>query len=145
LFVASCSSTQNVARDIPQSTSGHAPISADSIGWYDTVPGAFRAGLEAEKVVMVYFYSDDCNWCKRMMRETFTHPTVIKGINDNFIPVMIDVEKEGTVEAFNLRGIPALAFVNMGTGETFAMSVGFRTPAEMIEIISAIPSMMAEE
>lgn len=40
--------------------------------------------------MLLFFYRDNCDFCDKMKRETFTDPSVIKLINDNFFPVMIN-------------------------------------------------------
>ena len=48
------------------------------------------------KLYFVDFYTSWCGWCKKMDRETFTHPVVAKILNTYYIPVKFDAE--GTAE-----------------------------------------------
>jgi thioredoxin-related protein len=133
----SCSA-QVKTRDVPPDASEHVDASHDSIGWYTSIAGAFRKGIEVDKPVMVYFYSKSCGWCSEMEKNTFTHPTVIKSINDNFVPVYVDVESSKEVAQFELKVVPTVMFIDVVDGRTIGVSRGYRTPADMIEIFGIV-------
>ena len=40
--------------------------------------------------MLIYFYRNNCDYCKRMKDEVLTDPQIIKLINENFFPVMLD-------------------------------------------------------
>ena len=42
------------------------------------------------KNMLVYFYRDNCDYCMRMKKEVLTDPQVIRLINENFFPVMLN-------------------------------------------------------
>ena len=42
------------------------------------------------KNIFIYFYRPGCDYCEKYKKETLTDPTVIKLINENFLPVMLD-------------------------------------------------------
>jgi thioredoxin-related protein len=54
------------------------------------------------KMVLVDVYTDWCGWCKKMDKETFQDPKVIKYINDNFYAVKINAEDSKT--SFQFKG-----------------------------------------
>lgn len=45
------------------------------------------------KKIFVDIYTDWCGWCKRMDANTFTHPEIVKYINENFYAVKLDAEQ----------------------------------------------------
>jgi len=43
-----------------------------------------------DREVLIFFYRQGCDYCERMKKEVLSDPLVIKTINKNFLPVMID-------------------------------------------------------
>ena len=42
------------------------------------------------KDILLFFYRENCDYCEKMKSQTFSDSAVIKLINDNFFPVMIN-------------------------------------------------------
>ncbi|MCZ7392076.1 MAG: thioredoxin fold domain-containing protein [Candidatus Methanoperedens sp.] len=75
------------------------------------------AALEAAKVqgkpVFVYARSQYCGWCKKFEEETFTNQSVIQTLNENFISVSIDVDKQkNETRNFRVFGTPTEIFLD---------------------------------
>ena len=47
--------------------------------------------------VLIFFYKKNCEYCEKMKNETFSDPTVINIINNNFFPVKIDSRTKDTI------------------------------------------------
>ena len=43
-----------------------------------------------DKNIFILFYRPGCDYCEKMKKETLTDPEVVKIINENFMPVMIN-------------------------------------------------------
>ena len=69
---------------------------ANSINWmtWDEVQTAMK---KKPKKVWVDIYTDWCGWCKVMDKKTFSHPEVIKYMNDNFYAVKFNSEKDDNI------------------------------------------------
>lgn len=50
-----------------------------------------------EKLIFVDLYTQWCGWCKRMDNTTFTDPTIVRYLNDNFHSVRLDAETKETL------------------------------------------------
>ncbi len=44
------------------------------------------------KPVLLFFHTEWCSYCKKMMRETFTNESVVNSINQNYYAVEFDAE-----------------------------------------------------
>lgn len=53
-------------------------------------------GLPVKKI-FVDVYTDWCGWCKRLDATTFAHPEIIDYMNDHFIAVKLNAERQDTV------------------------------------------------
>lgn len=65
-------------------------VSAQQIKW-----SAIEQAAKTERTSKLYFvdfYTSWCGWCKKMDRETFKDPVVIKILNTYYIPVKFDAE-----------------------------------------------------
>ncbi len=94
------------------------------IDW-KTYPEGLKLGANTNKQIFIDFSTSWCGWCKKMDRETFTDPDVIKMLNDNFVSVRVvgdsknqlDIdgykisERDLTSREFGVRGFPAFWFL----------------------------------
>ncbi|PZX56991.1 thioredoxin-related protein [Algoriphagus ratkowskyi] len=61
------------------------------------------AATEANpKMILVDVYTDWCGWCKKMDKDTFTDPAVIKYINSTFYAVKMNAEDNK--RSFDFKG-----------------------------------------
>ena len=47
--------------------------------------------------MLFFFYRDNCDFCDKMKKETFSDASVIKLINNNFFPVMINGKSKNPI------------------------------------------------
>ena len=78
----------------------------------------------------VDYAAEWCSYCAKMERETFSDRRVAAFLNEAFVPIRVDYDRENrVVEEFNVRKIPATWFVDE-KGERISNLPGF-VPAEM--------------
>ncbi|MGC9331447.1 MAG: thioredoxin family protein, partial [Bacteroidales bacterium] len=79
------------------------------IHWMD-----FETAIEKQKqdskIIMVDMYTDWCGWCKKLEKETFSHPEIAAYINRNFHPVKFNAETTDTITYYGET------FINKGSG-----------------------------
>lgn len=63
----------------------------DKIEWL-TLEEAFARNQKAPRKILIDVYTDWCGWCKVMDKKTFTHPEVIKYVNQTYYAVKLDAE-----------------------------------------------------
>jgi thioredoxin-related protein len=73
----------------------------DKIDWMK-FEDAVKANDFSPKMLLVDVYTDWCGWCKKMDKDTFTDPKVIKYINANFYPIKLNAED--TKRTFDFKG-----------------------------------------
>mgnify|MGYP000595130479 FL=1 len=75
---------------------------------------ALAKAKQENKLVFVDFYATWCGPCKQMVEKVFTDEEVGKYMNEKFVCMQIDVEKEGwqkeTAGNFNVTVLPTLIF-----------------------------------
>lgn len=90
-----------------------------------TDPAQINADTKNKDLIYYEFTAAWCSPCKKRERTTFANPQIIKQINDNFIPVRVDLsteldqqkpENKALIDEFNVTGIP-LGVVTLKSGE----------------------------
>ncbi len=69
---------------------------SNGIKWHSYKEGVDRGKYE-KKNVFLNFYADWCGFCKKMDKETFKDPVVIAFLNENFISVKVNSDKERNI------------------------------------------------
>lgn len=70
---------------------------AGELKWERDFNKAVELAKAQNKYILVDFYTDWCKWCHVMDDKTYSDDSIIKLINDHFIAVKINPEKEGSV------------------------------------------------
>lgn len=126
-----------------------------------TIEQASEIGTDgSKKKFIVDVYTDWCGWCKVMDKKTFTDPTVIKYINDNFHVVKFNAEQREQVNykgqlyswepsgrnGINALGVellqgrlsyPTLVYLNEKL-EPITVSPGYKTPEQLLAELQAL-------
>ncbi|MFO7789856.1 MAG: DUF255 domain-containing protein [Bacteroidales bacterium] len=79
------------------------------IRWMD-IETAIEKQKQTPKTIFVDLYTDWCGWCKKLDKETFSHPTIVNYINNHFYPVKFDAEGNDTIDFYGKT------YVNKGEG-----------------------------
>jgi thioredoxin-related protein len=99
-------------------------VSAEEIRWF-----SFNKGMEIaqkhKKPVVVDFYADWCHWCQVMAKTTFKNPEIIKKMNNEYVAIKIDTQKNesityrgvryssiGFAQAIGVEGLPTVLFLD---------------------------------
>lgn len=66
------------------------------VNWV-SIEEAEKLNKENPRKLMVDVYTDWCGWCKKMDKETFSHPVIAKFINENFYAVKLNAEGKNEI------------------------------------------------
>ena len=117
------------------------------VNWV-SIEEAEKMNREKPKKIMVDVYTDWCGWCKKMDKETFSHPVIAEYINKHYYAVKLDAEgKEeikfnGTTFKFvphGSRGYHELA-AGLLSGKMSYPSVAYLN--EELQLLGAVPGYM---
>jgi thiol:disulfide interchange protein len=109
------------------------------IQWHSFESGMARGKFE-KKNVFVNFYADWCAFCKEMDRTTFKDPSVISYLNENFIAVKVNTDREQqTASMFRVQGLPDSWFFSK-QGDVIGHRPGFIPPEDLLTILKSIVS-----
>jgi len=104
---------------------------ATKVQWRDWSTEAFDVAERSGKPVLLALHTRWSEECAEMDRTTYSEPRIAANINDGFVPIRVDADRNPRVrERYNMGGFPSTVFVtpegNILTGATFLGVDGFR-------------------
>jgi len=129
----------------------------DNIHWL-----SYKQALTKSKVenipTLLYFYSDNCGWCRRFENETFTNQEVQELMNGNFAMARINsdsgeaivengekiTERQLSVQVYQVRGNPTTWFLSKDN-ERIASLPGFVEADVFIHVLRYIKDAYYKE
>ena len=123
---------------------------ADAIQWVAYDVGLEKAEAE-NKHVFIDFTAKWCGYCKKMERETFSQPEVIRMVNEHFVPVKVDGDSRDTLDIdgfkiternltkaeYGVRGYPTFWFLKPDGSKLGAIS-GYRPKDVMMDALAFV-------
>jgi thioredoxin-related protein len=118
----------------------HSPShAARGITWYEYEKGKKKAARSDKKILM-YFRTGWCGYCKKMEKQTFKNTKVVSFIKKNFVPVMIDGEKDvKTAAEYGVFSYPAYWFLSP-EGAKLRTTKGYIQPDIYLQILKFMES-----
>jgi thioredoxin-related protein len=124
-----------------------ASASSSKIGkieWYSYEDGMARGKFE-RKTVFLHFTAEWCYYCEVMEKETFKDPAIISSLNENFISIKVDYDRETrTSDFYRVRGLPDTLFV-AEDGQIIGRRPGYIPPELLKRILELILKARSQE
>jgi thioredoxin-related protein len=115
----------------------HNPAFAKEIAWTSFKEGIERSKSENKKIYL-HFYANWCGACRIMESKTFTDPAVIAYINENFIPIKVNADREQeAANLFRVRALPDNWFIDEA-GKPIGHRPGYIPPIKLKGILKML-------
>lgn len=112
-------------------------MAVSKIHWYSYEEGIGRGKREGKKIFL-NFYADWCHYCQVMEAQTFQNSAVASYLNDHFVPIQINSDKQiKIVKKYEVEGLPTTFFLSEN-GETIGAQPGFIPPDIMLPLLKYI-------
>ena len=122
--------------------SGPVPAS-EVINWHSYEEGMVVSKIEKKKVFL-HFYANWCGFCRKMAQDTFQDSDVVAFLNENFIPVRVDTDKEQqTAASYGVAGLPFTVFLT-DNGEPIIGLPGYIPADTMLKMLKEINGLELE-
>ena len=109
----------------------------ETINWRSYEEGLVVSKSEKKKVFL-HFYADWCVFCGKMAKETFQNPAVVSYLNNHFIPVRVDTDKDpATAMKYGVTGLPSTWFLTE-MGEAIGTVPGFIPPEPLLAMLKEV-------
>ena len=119
---------------------GMAACQRDSSGvWFKgDLESAQAEAMERNTVVMIEFYTDWCNWCRRLETDTFSNAEVQQELRA-FVPMQLNAEKGGAelAERFGVDTYPTMVFLDASGYETDRI-LGYLPPDRFLRRVKRV-------
>ena len=116
----------------------------NKIEWHSYEDGMARGKFE-KKTVFLHFTAEWCYYCGVMEKETFKDPAIISSLNENFISIKVDYDRETrTSEYYRVKGLPDTIFIDED-GQIIGRRPGY-IPSELLKrILESILEVRSQE
>ena len=119
------------------STAAAAATASTRIEWRSWGPDAFTEAANTETPILLSLSATWCGACHEMDARTYSEPRIAANINDSFVPIRVDVDRNPRVrERYNMGGFPTTAFLTptgeLLTGATYLGPDGMRSIVDRI-------------
>ena len=100
------------------------PNRASEIHWHTWSKDAFDEARTSGRPILLAISAVWCHWCHVMDETTYSHPSVIELINNEYVPVRVDNDVRPDInQRYNMGGWPTTAFLTASgdilTGATY--------------------------
>ncbi len=112
---------------------------------------ALQEAKQKNRPLVIDFGTEHCYWCKQLDLRTFSDPGVAKMMNENFIPLRIDAEREATLAQYlRIQNYPTVVIAGpdgkiLGTQEGFVEAPRFRDQLERALAAVSNPEWMTRD
>ena len=114
------------------------------IEWHSYDDGMARGKFEKKKVFL-HFTAAWCYYCGVMEDKTFKDPAIISSLNENFISIKVDYDRETkTSDFYRVRGLPDTIFI-ADDGRIIGRRPGYIPPQLFKRILKSILKEPSQE
>jgi thioredoxin-related protein len=123
---------------------------AEKIEWRADYDIARKEATEKNKPLLIDFGTEDCLHCRRMHQTTFRDPAIIRIINESFIPLKVDANREPRLaQALRIQAYPTMILAG-NDGKIVKWIEGYMEVSRLtgeLQVASSIqtPDWMARE
>lgn len=94
----------------------------------------YKTKSNKDKIVLMIYTAKSCPQCAYMKKKVFTQKNIKNFMDENFVVLEKDIDKDDLPENFEYIGIPTMFFVN-SKGEQIDKFVGSARADEFLEVL----------
>jgi hypothetical protein len=115
----------------------------ETIDWIEDYEVAVNLAEQKNKSLLLAFYKVNTRFCSDMSQDTYNNADVIKFVEENFVPVLIDVDKQPEIaERYRVAYYPTHYIKRPDSDKLIGPHVGYDIPSEFIRKLKALLAKM---
>jgi thioredoxin-related protein len=85
--------------------------------------------------LMILFVTTSCPWCKKLENQTLSKEYINSFVQANFIPLILDKEKDTFPKHLEPQVVPTVHFVSPKNEQSFGQILGYKPHKEFYELL----------
>jgi len=115
----------------------------DTIDWIEDYEAGIKLAKQQNKPILLAFYKLHTRFCSDMSQNTYNNPDVIDYVEANFIPILIDVDKQPEIaKRYNVNYYPTHYIKRPDSNELIGPHVGYDVPSVFIQKLKELLKKM---
>lgn len=126
--------------DLSFSKEATAAKSTSAIAWQQDFDAALKQAKQENKRVLLRFTAAWCGPCRVMENQSWPSEEVVHAVNQDWIPVYLDVDQasaQAAAQRYGIAAIPTIVAVD-ANGQVLARS-GFMSASKLSKFLSKVP------
>jgi len=112
-------------------------VEGPSIQWHKYNAG-MQQSRQTNKKIFLHFWAEWCAYCTMMERDTFHNKAVVEFLNEHFISIKVDFDREKNIaNHFQVRGLPNTFFLTE-RGERISNLPGYIAADAMLGLLKYV-------
>lgn len=114
------------------------PSLGQDVRWRHDYQAARKEATAAGKPLLLDFGTEACTWCRKLDTTTFRNPSVVELLNDRFVPVKVDGEKDAWLtRAAGVEAFPTLVLLSP-EGKVLARHDGYADAGKLLPLLRQV-------
>src|SRR3989338_8796599 len=94
-------------------------IMKEKVNWSDWSGEVFEKARKENKLVFLSISAVWCHWCHRFDYDSLEKPSIVKLLNEGFVPIRVDTDKRPDINLrYNMGGWPSFVVIEPFKGTT---------------------------
>ncbi|WP_276252563.1 DUF255 domain-containing protein [Halomontanus rarus] len=107
------------------------------VEWREWGDAAFEEARAADAPILLSLTATWCDHCHEMDEETYAVPAIAANINDDFVPIRVDVDRHPRVrDRYNMGGFPSTVF--LAPDGALLTGAGYLGPDGMRQVLDSV-------
>jgi thioredoxin-like negative regulator of GroEL len=116
---------------------------AQNVQWRSDYNSARKEATEKGRPILLEFGTENCMWCKKLDVTTFRDPSVVKLLNDQFVSLKVDAEREATLaQTLRISQYPTLVVAGP-EGKIIGVFEGYQEAPQLAEQLQKVSAFYA--
>lgn len=111
---------------------------SEMINYQTNYEKALTNAVQSNKILMMLVTTKSCPWCKKLENQVLKKENISKLINENFIPLYVDLDLINYPKKFEIKVVPTIYFINAKDEMVIEKSMGYKNKKDFENILRGV-------